>query len=401
MDKNNEKIEKKITSTATSNVNCEKPMKYYIIAGEASGDLHGSNLIKEIKNLDPAASIRAWGGDLMKDAGASLVKHYRDLAFMGFLEVIKNLPTILQNIKFCKQDIEAWQPDVLVLIDYPGFNLRIAEWAKKHGCKVVYYIAPQVWAWKENRVKKMKLCIDKMFCILPFEKDYFKNKWNWDVTYVGHPLLRVIESFKSTTPLVTENKKVIALLPGSRKQEIVKMLPIMLSVTPHFPAYTFMVAQAPGQDAPFYNRFLMGYANVTLIKNSTYDLLSMADAALVTSGTATLETALFKVPEVVCYKTSKFSYQIAKWLVKIKFISLVNLIMDKEIVQEIIQENLTEQHLTTALRNITENEANRKEVMDNYQLLHTLLAAGGGEASAKVAQEIVAFAGPKLFIQEG
>lgn len=376
-------------------------MKYYIIAGEASGDLHGSNLIKEIKHLDPAASIRAWGGDLMKDAGASLVKHYRDLAFMGFLEVIKNLPTILQNIKFCKQDIEAWQPDVLVLIDYPGFNLRIADWAKKHGCKVVYYIAPQVWAWKENRVKKMKLCIDKMFCILPFEKEYFKNKWNWDVTYVGHPLLRVIESFKSTNPLVTDNKKVIALLPGSRKQEIVKMLPIMLSVTPHFPAYTFMVAQAPGQDAPFYNRFLMGYANVTLIKNSTYDLLSIADAALVTSGTATLETALFKVPEVVCYKTSKFSYQIAKWLVKIKFISLVNLIMDKEIVQEIIQENLTEQHLTTALRNITENEAKRKEVMDNYQLLHTLLAAGGGEASAKVAQEIVAFAGPKLFIQEG
>ena len=401
MDKNNEKIEKKITRTATSNVNCKKPMKYYIIAGEASGDLHGSNLIKEIKHLDPAASIRAWGGDLMKDAGASLVKHYRDLAFMGFLEVIKNLPTILQNIKFCKQDIEAWQPDVLVLIDYPGFNLRIAEWAKKQGCKVVYYIAPQVWAWKENRVKKMKLCIDKMFCILPFEKDYFKNKWNWDVTYVGHPLLRVIESFKSTTPLVTDNKKVIALLPGSRKQEIVKMLPIMLSVTPHFPAYTFMVAQAPGQDAPFYNRFLMGYANVTLIKNSTYDLLSIADAALVTSGTATLETALFKVPEVVCYKTSKFSYQIAKWLVKIKFISLVNLIMDKEIVQEIIQENLTEQHLTTALRNITENEAKRKEVMDNYQLLHTLLAAGGGEASAKVAQEIVSFAGPKLFIQEG
>jgi lipid-A-disaccharide synthase len=376
-------------------------MKYYIIAGEASGDLHGSNLIKEIKRLDPAASIRAWGGDLMKDAGASLVKHYRDLAFMGFLEVIKNLPTILQNIKFCKQDIEAWQPDVLVLVDYPGFNLRIADWAKKQGFKVVYYIAPQVWAWKENRVKKMKVCIDKMFCILPFEKDYFKNKWNWDVTYVGHPLLPVIASFKSSNPLVTENKKVIALLPGSRKQEIIKMLPVMLSVTPHFPGYTFMVAQAPGQDAPFYNRFLMGYANVTLIKNSTYDLLSIADAALVTSGTATLETALFKVPEVVCYKTSKFSYQIAKWLVKIKFISLVNLIMDKEIVQEIIQENLTEQHLTTALRNITENEVNRKEVMNNYASLHALLAAGGGDASAKVAKEVVAYAGPKLFIDEG
>jgi lipid-A-disaccharide synthase len=376
-------------------------MKYYIIAGEASGDLHGSNLIKEIKHLDPAASIRAWGGDLMKDAGASLVKHYRDLAFMGFLEVIKNLPTILQNIKFCKQDIEAWQPDVLVLVDYPGFNLRIANWAKKQGFKVVYYIAPQVWAWKENRVKKMKVCIDKMFCILPFEKDYFKNKWNWDVTYVGHPLLPVIASFKSTNPLVTDNKKVIALLPGSRKQEIIKMLPVMLSVTPHFPGYTFMVAQAPGQDAPFYNRFLMGYSNVTLIKNSTYDLLSIADAALVTSGTATLETALFKVPEVVCYKTSKFSYQIAKWLVKIKFISLVNLIMDKEIVQEIIQENLTEQHLTTALRGITENEVTIKEVMENYQSLHTLLAAGGEDASTKVAKEIVAFAGPKLFIQEG
>jgi lipid-A-disaccharide synthase len=376
-------------------------MKYYIIAGEASGDLHGSNLIKEIKTLDPTASIKAWGGDLMQQAGASLVKHYRDLAFMGFLEVIKNLPTILQNIRFCKQDIEAWQPDVLVLVDYPGFNLRIAEWAKKNGFKVIYYIAPQVWAWKENRVKKMKLCIDKMFCILPFEKDYFKNKWNWDVTYVGHPLLRVIESFKSTTPLVTDNKKVIALLPGSRKQEIIKMLPIMLSVTPHFPGYTFMVAQAPGQDAPFYNRFLMGYSNVTLIKNSTYDLLTIADAALVTSGTATLETALFKVPEVVCYKTSKFSYQIAKRLVKIKFISLVNLIMDKEIVKEIIQENLTEQQLTNALRNITENELHRKEVMNNYESLHALLAAGGGDASAKVAKEIVALAGPKLFIDEG
>ena len=376
-------------------------MKYYIIAGEASGDLHGSNLIKEIKKLDPNASIKAWGGELMQQAGASLVKHYRDLAFMGFLEVIKNLPTILQNIRFCKQDIEAWQPDVLVLVDYPGFNLRIAEWAKKNGFKVVYYIAPQVWAWKENRVKKMKLCIDKMFCILPFEKDYFKNKWNWDVTYVGHPLLRVIESFKSTTPLSTDNKKVIALLPGSRKQEIIKMLPIMLSVTPHFPGYTFMVAQAPGQDAPFYNRFLMGYSNVTLIKNSTYDLLTIADAALVTSGTATLETALFKVPEVVCYKTSKFSYQIAKRLVKIKFISLVNLIMDKEIVREIIQENLTEQQLTNALRNITENEEHRKEVMNNYQSLHALLAAGGEDASAKVAKEIVALAGPKLFIDEG
>jgi lipid-A-disaccharide synthase len=376
-------------------------MKYYIIAGEASGDLHGSNLIKEIKKLDPNASIKAWGGDLMQQAGASLVKHYRDLAFMGFLEVIKNLPTILQNIRFCKQDIEAWQPDVLVLVDYPGFNLRIAEWAKKNGFKVVYYIAPQVWAWKENRVKKMKLCIDKMFCILPFEKDYFKNKWNWDVTYVGHPLLRVIESFKSTTPLSTGNKKVIALLPGSRKQEIIKMLPIMLSVTPHFPGYTFMVAQAPGQDAPFYNRYLMGYSNVTLIKNSTYELLTIADAALVTSGTATLETALFKVPEVVCYKTSKFSYQIAKRLVKIKFISLVNLIMDKEIVREIIQENLTEQQLTNALRNITENEEHRKEVMNNYQSLHALLAAGGEDASAKVAKEIVALAGPKLFIDEG
>ena len=378
--------------------------KVFVLAGEASGDLHGSHVVRKLvlgsEGFD-ACEVVCWGGDMMAAEGGRLLSHYKERAIMGLWEVIRNLKKISGFLDQAKVDILAEKPDLLLLIDNPGFNLRIADWAKKHGCKVVYYIAPQVWAWKENRVKKMKLCIDKMFCILPFEKDYFKNKWNWDVTYVGHPLLRVIESFKSTTPLVTENKKVIALLPGSRKQEIVKMLPIMLSVTPHFPAYTFMVAQAPGQDAPFYNRFLMGYANVTLIKNSTYDLLSMADAALVTSGTATLETALFKVPEVVCYKTSKFSYQIAKWLVKIKFISLVNLIMDKEIVQEIIQENLTEQHLTTALRNITENEAKRKEVMDNYQMLHTLLAAGGGEASAKVAQEIVAFAGPKLFIQEG
>ncbi|HPH37642.1 MAG TPA: lipid-A-disaccharide synthase, partial [Sediminibacterium sp.] len=262
-------------------------MKYYVIAGEASGDLHGSNLIKQLQLKDTAAQIQCWGGDLMKGAGAHLVKHYRELAFMGFSEVIKNLPTILGNLSFCKKDIAAFQPDVLILIDYPGFNLRIAEWAKKKGFKVVYYIAPQVWAWKANRVKKMKQCIDLMLCILPFEKSYFKDQWNWEVDYVGHPLIEVIEQFKETHPSVI--KPIVALLPGSRKQEIAKKLPIMLSVAPHFPQFEFVVAKAPGQEDYFYEPFMLGQPNVRVVKDSTYALLMQSSAALVTSGTATLE----------------------------------------------------------------------------------------------------------------
>lgn len=297
-------------------------MRYYIIAGEASGDLHGSNLIKELKLLDNAADIRCWGGDKMEAEGATVVKHYRDLAFMGFVEIIKNLPTILQNIKFCKQDIAAYKPDVLILIDYPGFNLRIVKWAKQQGLKIIYYISPQVWAWKEDRVKLIKECIDKMLVILPFEKAFYK-KWDYEVEYVGHPLVKVIDDFRSSVvggrssengttdhgPQTTEN--IIAVLPGSRKQEILKKLPIMLEVTKHFPKYDFVVAKAPGIEEDFYNELLAPYSNVTAVVNQTYELLNRSKAAMVTSGTATLETALFEVPEVICYKGNNISYRIA------------------------------------------------------------------------------------------
>lgn len=377
-------------------------MKYYLIAGEASGDLHGSNLIRQLKIQDPSADIRCWGGDLMEKAGASLVKHYRDLAFMGFVEVIKNLPTILRNIKYCKQDIDAWQPDVLVLIDYPGFNLRIAEWAHKKGFKVVYYISPQVWAWKENRVKKMKLCIDKMLCILPFEKDYYKNKWNWEVEYVGHPLVEVVEKklIVDSRQLTEENvdalsivnhqpsTKIIALLPGSRKQEIAKKLPIMLSVAAHFPDYQFVVAKAPGLEDDFYTPFLNTASNVSSVRNQTYDLLMKANAALVTSGTATLETALFAVPEVVCYKGNKISYEIAKRLINIKYISLVNLIMNKLVVKELIQDELTTENLVKELKLILNDNDHRQKLLADYAALKEILSEGGN-ASEQAARQII------------
>jgi lipid-A-disaccharide synthase len=368
-------------------------MKYYLISGEASGDLHGSNLIKELKRQDSSATIRCWGGDLMEAAGAVLVKHYRDLAFMGFAEVVKNLPTIFRNIKFCKADIISWQPDVLVLIDYPGFNLRIAEWAKQKGFKVVYYISPQVWAWKENRVKKMKLCIDKMLCILPFEKDYYKNKWNWNVEYVGHPLIEVVErkiKEAGNREQVTSDrlKATIALLPGSRKQEIGKKLPIMLSVASHFPDYQFVVAMAPGLDDDFYQPFLATAPNVSSVSNQTYELLLRSTAALVTSGTATLETALLKVPEIVCYKGSNISYQIAKRLISIKYISLVNLIMDKLVVKELIQDELNTENLIKELHLILEDKDHRQQILADYDTLWQQLSKGGN-ASQLAAKHII------------
>jgi len=376
-------------------------MKYYIISGEASGDLHGSNLIKELRLLDSSADIRCWGGDLMQEAGGNLVKHYRELAFMGFAEVIKNLPAILQNIKFCKQDILSYQPDVLVLIDYPGFNLRIAEWAKKKGFKIVYYISPQVWAWKESRVKKMKQCIDKMLCILPFEKEYYKNKWNWEVDYVGHPLVQVIEEHQlgvanRESSIVNRelnrdsNSQLIALLPGSRKQEIAKKLPIMLEVAKSFPAYQFVVAQAPGLENAFYAPFMEPYKNVSSVSNKTYDLLAQAKAALVTSGTATLETALFGVPEIVCYKGSNISYQIARRLIKIKYISLVNLIMDKLVVKELIQNDLTTANLVNELQQLLTNENRITTLRKDYAELKTNLSKGG-HASRQAAKIICDF----------
>jgi len=363
-------------------------MKYYIISGEASGDLHGSNLIKELRKLDTTADIRCWGGDKMQEAVAVLVKHYKELAFMGFVEVIKNLPTILQNIKFCKQDILQFKPDTLILIDYPGFNLRIAKWAKQKGIRVVYYIAPQVWAWKESRVKQMKLCIDKMLCILPFEKDYFKDKWNWDVEYVGHPLVEVIEQSKlQAGEEALSDKPIVAILPGSREQEIIKKLPVMLSVSKSFPEYQFIVAQAPSIDESFYQPFLAPYPNVSCVQNRTYELLQQSKAALVTSGTATLETALFGVPEVVCYKAGNISYQIGKRLVKIKYISLVNLIMDRLVVKELIQDDMTTDKLAEELNTLLNDEQKKDRLSKDYKELKELLSKGGN-ASAKAAFSI-------------
>jgi lipid-A-disaccharide synthase len=360
-------------------------MRYYIIAGEASGDLHGSNLLKELLKLDAQATLRCWGGDLMQAAGATIVKHYRDLAFMGFSEVLKNLPTILKNISFCKEDIAAFKPDVLVLIDYPGFNLRIAKWAKQQGYKVVYYIAPQVWAWKENRVKQMKQCIDEQLVILPFEKKYFAERWNWNVHYVGHPLVQVIEDFKKTNqPLPLSAKPIVALLPGSRKQEILKKLPVMLEVANHFKDHQFILAQAPGLDAAFYQPMMKGYENVSVVNNKTYAVLQQAKAALVTSGTATLETALFKVPEVICYKGNAISYQIAKRLIKIKYICLVNLIMDKPVVKELIQDEMNTTNLVKELQLLLHNETRVQQLKEDYNELYQLLA-GGGAASANAA----------------
>lgn len=366
-------------------------MKYYIIAGEASGDLHGSNLIKQIHLQDKQATIRCWGGDKMEAAGASLVKHYRQLAFMGFAEVLMNLRTILNNLSFCKKDIEAFKPDVIVLIDYPGFNLRIAKWAKPKGYKVAYYISPQVWAWKENRVKMMKQCIDLMMVILPFEKDYYKNKWQWNVEYVGHPLVQTIQEFK---PRITSfsDKPIVAVLPGSRKQEINVKLPVMLEVSKHFPQYQFIVAMAPGTDESFYQPFITKYPNVSCVGGLTYELLNTATAALVTSGTATLETALFGVPQVVCYKGNAISYAIAKRLITIKYISLVNLIMDKPVVKELIQHDMNTAALSRELDAILNDKRKIESMKEDYAQLFQLLAAGGN-ASATAAKHIARLLG--------
>jgi lipid-A-disaccharide synthase len=366
-------------------------MKYYIIAGEASGDLHGSNLMKELFAQDNNAALRFWGGDLMQSVGGTLVKHYKELAFMGFAEVVFNLKTILNNIKFCKKDIEKFQPDVLIFIDYPGFNMRIAKWAKQNNIATHYYIAPQIWAWKENRIESIKRDFDKLYVILPFEKDFFEKKHNFPVDFVGHPLIDAIstkpnknfELFKQENNL--SDKPIIAVLPGSRKQEISKMLEIMLSVTSDFSDCQFVIAGAPSIDKSFYQQFLKN-KNIALVSNQTYDLLANATAALVTSGTATLETALFKVPEVVCYKGNWISYQIAKRIITLKYISLVNLIMDKEVVKELIQNDCNTKNIKVELAKLLEPKT-REIILENYELLESKL--GGKGASAKTAQLII------------
>ncbi|QNJ97095.1 lipid-A-disaccharide synthase [Constantimarinum furrinae] len=372
-------------------------MKYYLIAGEASGDLHGANLMKALKQEDPNAHFRFWGGDLMEKEGGSPVKHYRDLAFMGFIEVVANLKTILKNISFCKKDIEAFQPDVLILIDYPGFNLRIAKWARKKGIKVHYYISPQIWAWKEGRIKSIKQDVDEMYVILPFEKDFYEKKHNFPVHFVGHPLIDAVydraqvnpEQFRNDNNL--DNRPIIALLPGSRKQEISKMLKVMLSIVEDFNEYQFVIAGAPSQEASFYAPYIKKQ-NVHLLLNKTYDLLSISNAALVTSGTATLETALFKVPQVVCYKGSRISYEIAKRVIKLKYISLVNLILDKEVVTELIQTEFNGKRLRSELTYILDDYNRAKLFLDYYDLEQKL---GGKGASAKTAKLIFDAIGDK------
>ncbi len=359
-------------------------MKYYIITGEASGDLHGSNLMKAILEKDGDAEFRFWGGDRMKQAGGDMVMHYRDLAFMGFIEVAANIKTILRNLKLCKRDILSYQPDAVILIDYPGFNLRIADFTHKKGFKNFYYISPQVWAWKKSRIYQIKRTIDKMFVILPFEKDFYARH-NVEVEFVGHPLLDAITKDDiRENPEGSPDKPVIGILPGSRKQEIMRMLPVMLKMGPEFPGYDFVVGAAPSIEDEFY--FELAGNNIVLSREGSLNLLRKSSAAIVTSGTATLETAMMNVPQVVCYKGSLVSYLIARWLVRVPFISLVNLISGKEIVKELIQNDFTRANLKKELEKILQPDK-KDEMKQHYTELRKKL--GGPGASQKTATEII------------
>jgi lipid-A-disaccharide synthase len=371
-------------------------LKYYIIAGEASGDLHGSNLIKELKIINPSSTFRCWGGDLMKSQCNKLVMHYDDFSYMGFLEVIVNAKKILSYISLCKKDIEEYNPDVIIYIDYPGFNMKIAEWAKRKNFINHFYISPKVWVWKENRVKKIKRVIDKMYVILPFEEGFYLNKHNYKVDFVGHPLLDAIDNQKefNRQEFLAKNKlsskPVIALLPGSRNQEIIKLLPLMLDVVSNFNDYQIIIAGAPNKSIDYYKKIILSNkesrSSIKVICNQTYDILRISSAAIVTSGTATLETALFKVPQVVCYKTSVISYLIGRLLIhNLKFISLVNIILDKHVVKELIQNNCNKDNLVIELQKIL-NKSDRSLMLKEYELLHKKL--GGKGASKKTAELI-------------
>jgi lipid-A-disaccharide synthase len=369
-------------------------MKYYLIAGERSGDLHGSNLIKGIRENDQDAQFRGWGGDMMAAEGLELVTHYKDTAFMGFLEVILNLHKISGFLKKCKKDILEYQPDALVLIDYPGFNLRIASFAKAKGLKVFYYISPKVWAWNQKRALKIRQNIDHMFVIFPFEVDFYK-KFDFKVDYVGNPLMDAIANFRPDPDFKQKNlldvgKPIIALLPGSRRQEIIGMLDLMLTVQSHFPEHQFVIAGVRNLPSDLYARY-SDNQNVNIVYEATYDLLSVAEAALVASGTATLETALFNVPEVVCYKTSGFSYAVAKRLIRVPFISLVNLIMEKEVVKELIQDEFSEKRIVEELAKILPGGAGREIQLQDYVNLHQLV--GGPGASGRTGNLIVKYLG--------
>lgn len=364
-------------------------MKYYIVAGEASGDLHAANLMRALKKKDAEADFQFWGGELMLEQGGELRKHYKDLAFMGFAEVLMNIRTIARNLRFCKQDIVSFQPDVLLLVDYPGFNLRIAEFAKKKGIKVVYYVSPQIWAWKQNRIKKIKRDVDEMMVILPFEEAFYQ-KHDYPVHYVGHPLLDAVKGndldshpdFRQDHSL--SDKPIIALLPGSRKQEISTILPLMAKVSTQYPDYQFVIAATKHHPKEYYQSFMSG-VNLYLVYGGTYPLLQNAHAALVTSGTATLETALFNVPEVVCYVANPISYQIAKRLVKIDYISLPNLIMNEAVVTELIQADYNEDRLKKELELILEGEG-RETMLIQYKEMRKKLGDGG--ASERAAEVV-------------
>jgi len=370
-------------------------MKYYLVAGEASGDMHGANLMKALKALDPDAEFRFFGGDLMLAEGGTLVKHYREMAYMGFVEVIANLPAILKNIKQCKQDIHSWKPDVLILIDIPGFNLKIAAYAQTIGLKVNYYISPKVWAWNQKRVLKIKKIVNHLLCILPFEVDFYKT-WGMDVDYVGNPLLDAIAAFKPDPDFLQQHqligKKIIALLPGSRKQEISNLLPDMISIAERFPEHQFVIAGAPSFKQDYYDQFLNG-KNIPVLFDATYNLLSHAHAAVVASGTATLETALFHVPQVVVYKGNTLTIAIARMLVKLNFISLVNLIMNKGVVKELIQEDCTTARISEEVDLLINNKEHRQKVLTDYAELDIRMGQPG--ASAKTAALIVKYAANK------
>jgi len=363
-------------------------MKYYLVAGEASGDLHGSLLIAELAKQDNQAEFRFVGGNKMVAEGGSLpFMHYTDMSFMGFLEVFKNLRTILSNLKKCKSDILHFNPDVLILIDFPGFNLRLAEFAHKAGLTVFYFISPKVWAWNQKRVLKIKRDVDRMFVIFPFEVAFYKQ-WGMDVDYIGNPLMDAIDQFlmvKGVTDVVltADSPPLIALLPGSRRQEILTILPYMLQVIPYYPSYRFVIAQAPDFNERFYRTITEGH-QVKFHKGNPYELLARATAALVTSGTATLETALLNVPEVVLYKTSRISYEIAKRLIKIPFISLVNLIMQEEVVKELIQDTCNRDEIRRQLDKILFGSESRTDMLKKYALLHQKVGEAGAAKRAAI-----------------
>lgn len=367
-------------------------MKYYLVAGEASGDLHGANLMKALKQKDEHADFRYFGGDLMQAQGGKLVQHYSTMAYMGFVEVLANLRTILKNMKNCKQDIVQWQPDVLILIDFPGFNLKIAEFAKNHGMLVCFYISPKVWAWNQKRVYKIKQVVDHLFCILPFEVEFYK-RFGMQVDYIGNPLLDAVAAFTPDSLFLEKQnltgKKIIALLPGSRKQEISKLLPVMEQVARQFTNYQFVIAGAPSFEAEYYQQYLTNNTNLPVVFNATYNLLACAEAAIVASGTATLETALFNVPQVVVYKANMVLVMAGRMFLKIKFISLVNLIMNKLIVRELIQEDCNPETIGAELDNLLHNESHRQGMLENYRKLHELMGQPG--ASARAAALIVQY----------